>query len=81
MSKEFTTIQSLIKQVQELNAGEGHIELSGLNGDPDLTAVISVYEGQNPSHKVLDKLYEWAEENNRETAEMIQMLLTEPMEK
>jgi len=79
MSKELSTINSLIKQVQECNASESHIEYGGINGTTSLTAVISVYDGQNPSHKVLDRLYEWAEKNNQEVAERIQRLLTEPM--
>lgn len=74
MSKEKSIIEDLAKKVQDLNAGEGHLTMGGIFGNPNLTAVISVYEGQNPSHKILDALYEWAEENNKEVAEMIESL-------
>lgn len=80
MSKESSIIENLARQVQEFNAGEGHVEMGEVFGNPNLTAVISVYEGQNPSHKVLDRLYEWAEENNEEVAEKIRNLVSEPLE-
>jgi len=61
MSKEYEVIESLKKQVTELGAGEAHMEVHGVGNIPEHTAVISFYDGQAPSHKVLDKLYEWAD--------------------
>ncbi|KQN96895.1 hypothetical protein [Paenibacillus sp. Leaf72] len=80
MSKEKSILESLAKQVQELKAGVGHMEIDEILGNPNMTAVISVYEGQNPSHKILDAVYEWAETNNEEVAEMIRNLSTAVLE-
>jgi hypothetical protein len=74
MSKEKSIIESLAKQVQEINAGEAHMEFGGVLGNPNLTAVISVYDRQNPSNKVLDRVYEWAEDNNQQVVELIEAL-------
>jgi len=75
MSEEYKVIESLKKQVTELGAGEAHMEIHGVGKISEHTAVISFYDGQAPSHKVLDKLYEWAESYGKnEVIEMIQYL-------
>lgn len=75
-----TIVENLAKQTKKFNAGEAHVELGGILNNPDLTAVISVYNGQNPAHKVLERIFDWAEENNEEIAEMIRKLSNEPLE-
>lgn len=56
-------IQALKKQVQALNAGEGHMAIGFTDGTK---AVLSFYDGQQPAHVILDALEVWAEENNNQ---------------
>lgn len=58
---EIVIIKNLVKQVQELNAGVAHLQLSNIEGIQGMTAIISVYDGQKPAHMVLDELVQWAE--------------------
>lgn len=75
MSKEYSTIENLIKQVRETNAAEGHVEIGGVHGDDNLTAVVSVYDGKRAGYKVLNELYEWAEvSGNTELTDKIEEL-------
>lgn len=67
-------VLSLAKQVQEMGAGSGHAVMNNIKHTKDLTAVISIYDGEKPSHMVLDELYEWAEENNKEVSDKIKEL-------
>lgn len=67
-------IKKLAAQVQEINAGVGHMKLENIEKTQGLTAVISVYDNQKPAHMVLDELYEWAEENNAEVKALIEKL-------
>ncbi|GAK03290.1 hypothetical protein JCM19037_1603 [Geomicrobium sp. JCM 19037] len=69
-------IKQLYDSAKLSGAEEAHIEFGEIFGDKDATAVISVYIDQNPSNKVLDELYEWAEEtDNREVIYKIHELL------
>lgn len=72
VSKESSMIASLVKQVEQTNAGEGHLAMGGIYNKPNLTAVVSVYDGQNPAHSILDHLYKWAEKNKQD--EVVQMI-------
>lgn len=67
-------VNGLVEQMQKLNAAESHVMLNNIHKTDGLTAVISVYDKQKPSHMVLDELYEWAEENNEEVKELIEKL-------
>lgn len=67
-------IKELAKQVTELRAGYGHMQLDNFEGNQGLTAVLSVYDNQKPAHVVLDELYEWAEQNNEEVKLLIEKL-------
>lgn len=57
------TIKSLYDQVKQLDAGCAHFIMNKPFKDEKACAVIGVYDGQKPSHMVLDELWEWAEEN------------------
>lgn len=67
-------ISNMKKQSKLLGAAEVHVVSGQLDGEEHSTAVISVYDGVKPSHIILDELYEWAEENNKEVAEKIEQL-------
>lgn len=63
MPDEVTSIKEFINEVQALNASRGHFQIESVKENPNLTIVISVYDGIKPSHQVLDELWNWAEEN------------------
>ena len=63
--------KNLKKVAEETNAREIHITRENIQGDNDLTIVMSAYKGIKPAHIVLNELYEWAERNNLEVARMI----------
>jgi len=67
-------IKNLTKQVKELNAGVGHVQLGNIENTKGLTAVISVYDNQKPAHMVLDELYTWAENNDEQLKLKIESL-------
>ena len=56
-------IDALKKQVQMLNAGEGHMKM---DMEDKTIAVLSVYDGQRASHEILDDLVDWAEDNGNQ---------------
>jgi len=60
---EKNIITKLYEQAEQLGAGEAHIDFNGVGGHENVTGVFSVFIGSRPSHKVLDELYDWAEEN------------------
>lgn len=59
-------ILSLAKNVQELNAGNGHAKMNNIQHTKGLTAVVSVYNQEKPSYMVLDELIEWCENNGED---------------
>lgn len=66
--KEASTVQesfrNMAKSAKVMNAETAHITFKELDHDPNVTAVMSVYNGVKPSHVVLEQLYEWAETFN-----------------
>lgn len=73
-SIEANTIFNLADQIKKLNAADGHMTLNNIRHTKGVTAVISVYDGIKPSHKVLEELYEWAEKNDPDLKERIEKL-------
>lgn len=76
MTKEssLNLIDSLSQMSEKLGSSENHILSKDINGKKDTFGVISYYSGVKPSHLVLEELYEWAEENNKEVKELIEKL-------
>lgn len=66
MESVVKTIESIYESTKKLNAGEGHFEIGGAFHDDKATVVLSVYVDQKPSNKVLNELWDWAEENQNE---------------
>lgn len=67
------TVESLYEQMKELEASEIHFQIESIFGNKQATAVISVYDGVKPAHKVLEELYYWAQENqNQELLDKIE---------
>jgi hypothetical protein len=67
-------IFSLVDQMKQLGAPEAHLTANNIKYTKGLTAVISIYDQQKPAHMVLEELYEWAENNNKEVKELIEKL-------
>lgn len=62
---------TLIKIANETNAAEVHISTEKIEAEDGIAIVMSAYKGVKPAHIVLNEVYEWAEQNNVEVAQMI----------
>lgn len=70
-----TVLKSLYDQAQEADADYAHMSIPNAFHQEGVTAVMSIYRGAVPSHMVLDQLYAWAEENDKQdVVEMINAL-------
>lgn len=67
-------IKPLAKLAQKIKAPNTHVVLRDQYNTQGLTTVISVYDGIQPAHIILDKVYEWAKANNSEVTTLIEKL-------
>ncbi|PLC14213.1 hypothetical protein BV582_21850 [Bacillus paralicheniformis] len=67
-------IFKFVDQMKKLETSQVHFTANNIKHTKGLTSVISVYDQQKPAHMVLQELYEWAEENNKEVKELIEKL-------
>lgn len=67
-------IFKFVDQMKKLETPQVHFTANNIKNTKGLTSVISVYDQQKPSHMVLEELYEWADNNNKEVKELIDKL-------
>ncbi|MCY8466427.1 hypothetical protein [Bacillus atrophaeus] len=67
-------IFKFVDQMKKLETPQVHFTANNIKNTKGLTSVISVYDQQKPAHMVLEELYEWADNNNKEVKELIDKL-------
>lgn len=65
-NKAVNTVKVLYDTMKKAGAGNVHFAIHNPFKDPTASAVIAVYDGEQPHHLVFEKLCDWLEEEGKQ---------------